>query len=83
MDYLNNFKAGTKNRVTTQLLKSHLFASNDGLPFVRRNGINQNVAVDVYGVRLWEDGVFILEEDVYTQYCSNKYLHSINKAVRG
>lgn len=64
MDYLNNFKAGTKNQVTTQLFKSRLFASNERLPFIWRNGINQNVAVDIYGVRLWEDGVFILEEDV-------------------
>ena len=32
------------------------------LPFIWRNRIHQNVTIDVYGVGLWEDWVFVLKK---------------------
>lgn len=33
-------------------------------PFIRRDWIDQDVTVDIYGVRLWEDGVLVLTEAI-------------------
>lgn len=42
--------------------------SSKEIPFIGCNWIDQNVAVDIYGVCLWEDGVLILE-DIWIQCC--------------
>lgn len=33
------------------------------IPLVRSDGVDQDITVDVYGVRLWKNGVLILERN--------------------
>lgn len=72
MDNLYNFKAARK-RGQSSFFSTHqltrykelnryvfVFKKGGALPFIRCDWIDQNVTVDIYGVRLWEDGVLIL-----------------------
>ena len=35
----------------------------ESVPLVRCDRIDQDVTVDVYGIRLWKNGVLVLEKD--------------------
>lgn len=50
-----------ENRGNDGQMETGRLLRKERVPFIRRDRIDQNVTVDVYGVRLREDGVLILQ----------------------
>lgn len=79
---LNELKTREENTANVAAeLKTHLVTTQPrrtqqiALPFYWGDWINKNVAVDVYGVRLWEYGVLILQKECGVEcYCHGSEL---------
>lgn len=64
-------------RTVRKFTQSIQDAGDEHLPFIRRNRIDQDVTVDIYGVCLRKDGVFILGKINPAEKLVNRFITEI------